>query len=659
MHLPYWLGLGDLGQGFLQLSLCLLALQFLLGTGLWSGFGKVLSDVVIANMAVMFLAMAVLVAAHVQVDLHLLNVAQNSNRNAPLLYRIAGAWGNHEGSLLLWLLWMALSSMLLLGLQRKVPSAAPLLAKALAVQAGLQLLLTSYALIFSNPFIQSTQPAVAGMGLNPLLQDVGLAMHPPLLYLGLTGLSLPFALAMAALWMGGMAQDWARLSRLCVVWAWGWMTLGVALGSWWAYRELGWGGWWFWDPVENAALVPWLLATAMLHGLRLANSAKGRDRVWEKSAQLMAIFACVSTLLAMFLVRSGLLTSVHAFALDPARGTVLLLMTGVVLLTSLTLFLWRSSTRLAAEGAAAVPTKLSFQSPAAWLLIAHWLFALLGGVVLLGTAYPLLVQAVGGSPLAVAGDFYQMVVVPLFLLLLLGLNLLPYLEQGKRRLRRGIMLGKEMLALTVLASGALWLGYSWLAGGLIAGLGAGVIIGHWPLLGPLLGSGGRKTARRAGQRQLMVVAHLAVGLAVIAMAISSFYQQSYTIRLAPGQSALVGRYRAKLVDLREVAGVNYQAWQANISLTPAVAGGRALTFTPEKRKYVVEGMVTSEAAIDYGFWRDVYVVMGQPDEAAGRLTFKVMINPLMSWLWAASILASTAALVTAAKGFFRLSDAKG
>jgi cytochrome c-type biogenesis protein CcmF len=268
----------------------------------------------------------------VQVDLHLLNVAQNSNRNAPLLYRIAGAWGNHEGSLLLWLLWMALSSMLLLGLQRKLPSATSLLTKALAVQAGLQLLLTSYALIFSNPFIQSTQPAVAGMGLNPLLQDVGLAMHPPLLYLGLTGLSLPFALAMAALWMGGMAQDWARLSRLCVVWAWGWMTLGVALGSWWAYRELGWGGWWFWDPVENAALVPWLLATAMLHGLRLANSAKGRDRVWEKSAQLMAIFACVSTLLAMFLVRSGLLTSVHAFALDPARGTVLLLMTGVVLL---------------------------------------------------------------------------------------------------------------------------------------------------------------------------------------------------------------------------------------------------------------------------------------------------------------------------------------
>ncbi|MCA3249126.1 MAG: heme lyase CcmF/NrfE family subunit [Rhodospirillaceae bacterium] len=666
---------GDLGQTLLQLSLCLAGLQLLAGSLYWQRLKGFLPEITGLNAITLALSMASLIAAYVNVDLSLANVAQNTNANAPLLYRITGAWGNHEGSLLLWLLWMGLYAAALAWhpAQRLAPK---LTGRALAVLGALQILLTGYALILSNPFWRLPIAAKAGAGLNPLLQDIGLAIHPPVLYLGMTGLCIAFALSIAAL-LGNhspaplaatipptipsdtRAQEpaWTSLARPWLLLSWGWLTLGIALGSWWAYRELGWGGWWFWDPVENAALIPWLFASALLHALNwqrqpeqsqhqtprggMGNQA-GQGASWAPAPHLLAIFTLGSTLLAMFLVRSGLLTSVHAFALDPARGSVLLAITAVVTLASLALFAAR--TPVAATAPAA--TQSSWLSPSAWLLFGYLIFALTAVTVLLGTAYPLLHQAVIDSPMAVAGDFYQQMVVPLLLLLLGGVVGLPILMRPAPPLtpKRISRYRLPALALLVLASVLnLWIGWHWIAGGVIVALGLLAIILNWPSIW-------------RPQRRVMALAHLAAGLAAIGMVGASLWQQSYIVKLAPGANMVVGSYHLTLQQLREIPigqnGANYSTWQAVVAIRPAHnPTSPPILLTSEKRHYAVEDMVTSEAAINYGFWRDLYVVVGQPDIAAGTLSIKFMINPLIGWLWAAVVLATLAAWLGAIRSW--------
>lgn len=662
---------GDLGQTLLQLSLCLAGLQLLAGSRFWPRFSSFLPEIAGLNATVLTLSMASLIAAYVNVDLSLANVAQNTNANAPLLYRITGAWGNHEGSLLLWLLWMGLYAAALAWhpAQRLAPK---LTGRALAVLGGLQILLTGYALILSNPFWRLPIAPKSGAGLNPLLQDIGLAIHPPVLYLGLTGITIAFALSIAALLgnhcptpfaattvstasseSSGDEPAWTILARPWLLLSWGWLTLGIALGSWWAYRELGWGGWWFWDPVENAALIPWLFASALMHALNLqrqpSEQQQGQQQVqavqeaaWASAPHLLAIFTLGSTLLAMFLVRSGLLTSVHAFALDPARGSVLLAITAVVTLASLALF----ALRVPVAPTAPVATKTSWHSPSAWLLFGYLIFALTAITVLLGTAYPLLHQTVTDSPMAVAGDFYQQMVVPLLLLLLGGVVGLPHLARtdksptspGLKRYRW------PALALLVLASVLnLWIGWHWIAGGAIVALGGLAIIQNWaPIWRP--------------QRRVMALAHLAAGLAAIGMVGASLWQQSYIVKLAPGKGVVAGSYQLTLQQLREIPigqnGANYSTWQAVVAIRPAHnPSSHPILLTSEKRHYQVEEMVTSEAAVDYGLWRDLYVVIGQPDIAAGTLTIKFLINPLISWLWAAVVLATLAAWLGAIRSW--------
>lgn len=666
---------GDLGQTLLQLSLCLAGLQLLAGSLYWQRLKGFLPEITGLNAITLALSMASLIAAYVNVDLSLVNVAQNTNANAPLLYRITGAWGNHEGSLLLWLLWMGLyaAAMAWHPAQRLAPK---LTGRALAVLGGLQILLTGYALILSNPFWRLPIAAKAGAGLNPLLQDIGLAIHPPVLYLGLTGLCIAFALSIAALLGNHCSQPtataipptipsdtraqepaWTSLARPWLLLSWGWLTLGIALGSWWAYRELGWGGWWFWDPVENAALIPWLFASALLHALNWQRQPEqsqnqapqggmgnqtGQEAAWASAPHLLAIFTLGSTLLAMFLVRSGLLTSVHAFALDPARGSVLLAITAMVTLASLALF----AARTPVAATAPTPTQSSWLSPSAWLLFGYLIFALTAVTVLLGTAYPLLHQAVIDSPMAVAGDFYQQMVVPLLLLLLGGVVGLPILMRpapplGLKRISRYRL---PALALLVLASVLnLWIGWHWIAGGVIVALGGLAIIQNWaPIWRP--------------QRRVMALAHLAAGLAAIGMVGASLWQQSYIVKLAPGANMVVGSYHLTLQQLREIPigqnGANYSTWQAVVAIRPAHnPANPPILLTSEKRHYAVEDMVTSEAAIDYGLWRDLYVVIGQPDIAAGTLSIKFMINPLIGWLWAAVVLATLAAWLGAIRSW--------
>ncbi len=667
---------GDLGQTLLQLSLCLAGLQLLAGSLYWQRLKGFLPEITGLNAITLALSMASLIAAYVNVDLSLANVAQNTNANAPLLYRITGAWGNHEGSLLLWLLWMGLYAAALAWhpAQRLAPK---LTGRALAVLGGLQILLTGYALILSNPFWRLPIAAKQGAGLNPLLQDIGLAIHPPVLYLGLTGLCIAFALSIAALLGNHCSQPtaaaipptipsdtraqepaWTSLARPWLLLSWGWLTLGIALGSWWAYRELGWGGWWFWDPVENAALIPWLFASALMHALNLqrqpSEQRQGQspqdgmgnqsvqEAAWASAPHLLAIFTLGSTLLAMFLVRSGLLTSVHAFALDPARGSVLLAITAVVTLASLALF----AARTPVAATAPAPTQSSWLSPSAWLLFGYLIFALTAVTVLLGTAYPLLHQTVTDSPMAVAGDFYQQMVVPLLLLLLGGVVGLPHLARtnksppspGLKRYRL------PALALLILASVLnLWIGWHWIAGGVIVALGGLAIIQNWaPIWRP--------------QRRVMALAHLAAGLAAIGMVGASLWQQSYIVKLAPGANMVVGSYQLTLQQLREIPigqnGANYSTWQAVVAIRPAHnPTSPPILLTSEKRHYAVEDMVTSEAAINYGFWRDLYVVVGQPDIAAGTLSIKFMINPLIGWLWAAVVLATLAAWLGAIRSW--------
>lgn len=666
---------GDLGQTLLQLSLCLAGLQLLAGSLYWQRLKGFLPEITGLNAITLALSMASLIAAYVNVDLSLANVAQNTNANAPLLYRITGAWGNHEGSLLLWLLWMGLYAAALAWhpAQRLAPK---LTGRALAVLGGLQILLTGYALILSNPFWRLPIAAKQGAGLNPLLQDIGLAIHPPVLYLGLTGLCIAFALSIAALLgnhspaplatttvstaspeSGGDEPAWTSLARPWLLLSWGWLTLGIALGSWWAYRELGWGGWWFWDPVENAALIPWLFASALLHALNWQRQPEqsqnqtpqggmgnqsGQGASWAPAPHLLAIFTLGSTLLAMFLVRSGLLTSVHAFALDPARGSVLLAITAIVTLASLALF----AARTPVAATAPAPTQSSWLSPSAWLLFGYLIFALTAVTVLLGTAYPLLHQAVTDSPMAVAGDFYQQMVVPLLLLLLGGVVGLPILMRpapllAPKRLSRYRL---PALALLVLASVLnLWIGWHWIAGGVIVALGGLAIIQNWaPIWRP--------------QRRVMALAHLAAGLAAIGMVGASLWQQSYIVKLAPGANMVVGSYQLTLQQLREIPigqnGANYSTWQAVVAIRHAHnPTSPPILLTSEKRHYAVEDMVTSEAAINYGFWRDLYVVVGQPDIAAGTLSIKFMINPLIGWLWAAVVLATLAAWLGAIRSW--------
>ena len=576
-------------------------------------------------------------------DFSVAYVAQNSNSQLPAIYRFAAVWGGHEGSLLLWVLmlggWGAAVSLL----SRQLSTL--MVARVLAVLGLVSVGMLAFILFTSNPFARLLPVPAEGRDLNPLLQDPGLVFHPPMLYMGYVGFSVAFAFAVAALIGGRLDAAWARWSRPWTTAAWCCLTLGIAMGSLWAYHELGWGGWWFWDPVENASFMPWLVGTALIHSLAVTEK-RGAFKNWTV---LLAIATFSLSLLGTFLVRSGVLTSVHAFAADPSRGVFILFLLAVVIGASLALFAWRAP-KVGLGGTFALLSRETL------LLINNVLLAVAAGSVLLGTLYPLLIDALGLGKLSVGPPYFNTIFVPVMvpLLLLVAVGPLARWKQADpremaRRLRLSLVLA------------------------VLAGIGLPLLMGRWtPLtaLGSLLAvwiaaSTMFQVVERwrspAGSAPLsfwgMHLAHFGVAVFVIGVTMVGGFQQEKDVRMTVGDVVSVGGYQLRLQGIRGEPGPNYQASVGDVEL---IRNGRVLrVLHPEKRQYFSSPMPMTEAAIDRLPTRDIYVSLGEPldkSAAGGAVAWSVRVyyKPFVSWIWSGCLLMALGGLLALADRRYRL-----
>ena len=586
------------------------------------------------------LGFAVLVGAFLADDFSVAYAAHNSNSLLPWHYKISAVWGAHEGSLLLWTLIMTLwmSAVALWG-ARLPPD---FLARALGVMGLLNCGFLSFLLLTSNPFERLLPlPPGDGSDLNPLLQDFGLIVHPPMLYAGYVGLAVPFAFAVAALLSARLDSAWARWSRPWTNVAWAFLTLGIALGSWWAYYELGWGGWWFWDPVENASFMPWLAATALVHSLAVTEK-RGAFKSWTL---LLALTAFSLSLLGAFIVRSGVLTSVHAFAVDPARGLFILAFLAVVVGGALALF--------GVRGAAAwSPVRYALLSREAFLLLNNLLLVVALGVVLLGTLYPLAYEAAtGGDKISIGPPWFNRFFVPLMMAAAAALGIGPFLGWKRSNLRR---LARRLLACFVAASGLAVLFGLLLGGSLSWAGGAALVLGLW-----IAAAHGLDLVRR---RRLggpppplaywgMSLAHLGFAVSLLGVALTHELSVEKDVRMSPGEVANHGGVAFRFDGVVQVAGPNYRAERGLFEIAD---GERRLQLTPEKRRYVVSGSVMTEAAIDPGFFKDIYVSLGEPLDN-GDWAVRVYVKPFVRWIWfGALMMALGGVLAVADKRYRRL-----
>ncbi len=580
----------------------------------------------VGQLACVTLAFAALTNAYVTSDFSLLNVYQNSHSTKPLLYKISGVWGNHEGSLVLWVWILALFGAGVSLFGRNLPL--PFKARTLAVQGLIGSGFLLFMLFTSNPFERLVPAPLDGTGLNPILQDPGLAFHPPMLYLGYVGLSVTFSFAMAALIEGRVDASWARWVRPWTLAAWVALTLGIALGSWWAYYELGWGGWWFWDPVENASFMPWLAATALLHS---AIVVEKRDTL-KSWTILLAILAFSLSLLGTFLVRSGVLTSVHAFAVDPSRGVFILALLVVAIGGSLAMFAWRAPAMQPGGHFAPI-------SREGGLLLNNLLLATATATVLLGTLYPLALEIVGGAKISVGPPFFNATFVPLMLPLLLAVPIGATLawKRGSllgafRRLRLAVAAALVTMALYLVLveprslGAALGFGLAvWLIGGSLADLA--VRIGLPDLR---LGRSWQRLRGLPASAFAVTIAHAGLGVLIVGITAASVLQQERILAMRPGDVATIGRYEVLFSGIEERQGPNYSALRATFETT---SGGRPVAMIhSEKRFFPVERQPTTEAGIQTNLWRDLYFVIGDqtPD---GAWAVRLYVNPFVIWIW--------------------------
>ena len=608
-----------------QASLPLIGAQR--GEAAWMALARPAAAVQLAAVAAAF---AALTYAYVVSDFSVANVVANSHTAKPLLYKVTGVWGNHEGSLLLWVLILALFGAAVAAFGGNLPPA--LRARVLAVQAMIAVGFLAFMLFTSNPFARAFPPPLDGNDLNPLLQDPGLAFHPPFLYLGYVGFSITFAFAIAALIEGRVDATWARWVRPWALAAWSFLTVGIALGSWWSYYELGWGGWWFWDPVENASFMPWLAGTALLHSSIVCEKREAL-KSWTV---LLAIVAFSFSLLGTFLVRSGVLTSVHAFATDPARGVFILAFLVLVIGGSLALYAVRAP-RLRAGGLFAPLSREGL------LVLNNLLFATAAATVLLGTLYPLFVDALGAGKVSVGPPYFNAVFIPLMAPLIALAGLTP-LMPWKRGDLAGV-LGR--LKAAVAAAGLAALAVLVLAdrGGLLAALGialaawlAASVAVEWAsrvrlLRAPLAESLGRARALpRAAYG--MSLAHLGAAIMVAGITASSSWQVESFQVMRPGESVTVAGYDWRFHGVEALDGPNYSITRAR--LTVSRDGREVAEMLPEKRFYPVARMPTTEAAIHTTWLADLYAVIGDGDGEGGFST-RLYYNPLVPWIWLGAI----------------------
>ena len=591
------------------------------------------------------IAFGCLTYSFVQNDFSVLYVASNSNSGLPLQYRIAAVWGGHEGSLLLWVLMLSLWTMAVSVFSSHLPD--DIISRVLGVLGLISVGFLSFMIFTSNPFDRLLPAAMDGRDLNPLLQDFGMVIHPPMLYMGYVGFSVAFAFAIAALLSGRLDATWARWSRPWTTTAWMFLTLGIALGSWWAYYELGWGGWWFWDPVENASFMPWLVGTALIHSLAVTEK-RGSFKSWTV---LLAILAFALSLLGTFLVRSGVLTSVHAFAVDPKRGVYILAFLTVVIGGSLGLFAWRAH-KVGLGGRFEVVSRESF------LLTNNVLLVVAAGSVLLGTLYPMFIDALGMGKLSVGPPYFEAVFVPLMApaLFLMGVGPMArwkqaHLPELATRLKwafavavvGGLLLPLTMDKWTPLASFGLLLAL-WIVASSVATL--------LSRLKQLPGTGVFAKLRTQSRSYYgMLLAHIGVAIFVVGVTMVKSYEAEKDVSLTVGETVELGGYAFKFEALNDVKGPNYVAARGTMSVTRN--GSPVATMYPEKRIYNVQKNPMTEAAINTGFTRDLYVSLGEMvnDKA---WVIRVQVKPFVDWIWGGCVLMALGGLLAVLDRRYRL-----
>jgi len=573
-------------------------------------------------------AFGALTYAYIISDFSVLNVATNSHTAKPLLYKISGVWGNHEGSLMLWVLILSLFAAAVALRGKSLPLR--FRSRVLAVQSALLVGFLLFVLLTSNPFLRLDPAPLEGNGLNPLLQDPGLAFHPPMLYIGYVGLSVAFSFAVAALIEGEVTPLWARWVRPWTLAAWIFLTAGIALGSWWAYYELGWGGWWFWDPVENASFMPWLAAAALLHSSVVVEK---RDAL-KSWTILLAIVAFSFSLLGTFLVRSGVLTSVHAFAVDPERGIFILAFLAIVIGSSLALYAWRAP-RLAPSGLFGLVSRESA------LVLNNILLSTFAAVVLVGTLYPLVLEAVNGTQITVGPPFFEYAAVVLMSPLVVALGFGPLLAWKRGRISKAVQV---LLPAVIVAFVIFWFTLWDDASGLVM-TGAGLGLGAWLIVSVILEIGERTKFRQNPSRFLarakrmpratwgMSLAHMGLGIIILGITISEAWTHEELRLMTVGDTAVVGDYEFTLESVEPAAGPNYTAVRGSFLVKQ---GAQELArLHPEDRVYSDPPMNTTEAGILSLFRGDLYAVIGEHaggDAWSVRLYFK----PFISGLWIGS-----------------------
>ncbi len=592
-------------------------------------------------------AFACLAASFARNDFSVLYVVENSNSALPMAYKLAAVWGGHEGSLLLWMLMLSVWTLAVTRFSRTLPLA--FVARVLAVLGLVSAGFLLFMLTTSNPFDRLLPAAADGRDLNPLLQDPGMVAHPPMLYMGYVGFSVAYAFAVAALIGGKLDASWARWTRPWTIAAWIFLTFGIGLGSWWAYNELGWGGWWFWDPVENASFMPWLLGTALIHSLAVTEK-RGSFKSWTV---LLALLTFSLSLLGTFLVRSGVLSSVHAFANDPARGLFILIFLVVAIGASLALFAWRAPS-------VGLGQRFGMLSRESLLLVNNMMLASACGAVLLGTLYPLLLDALGLGKISVGAPYFDAVFGLLMAPLILVMGIGPLARWKNDALAP--LFRRLRWALPAALLGALLIG--WLAGRISVAATGGLALALWIVASMLVDLKERLLPTGAMLSQLparaarlplamtgMLVAHFGVAAFAFGVAMVKTYETERDVRMGPGDSTMIGGYTFRLQNVRELQGPNYVAARG----TMEVRRGDTLiaTLHPEKRSYRLRQNPMTEAAVDSNPVRDLYVSLGEQLES-GNWVVRVQHKPFIAWIWGGCLLMMAGGVLAASDRRYRV-----
>ncbi len=602
-----------------------------------AGWYAAVPTAAVAQFTFVSIALGCLVYAFVQNDFSVQYVADNSNSALPLMYRVSAVWGAHEGSLLLWVWMLSAWTLAVVVFSRALPQRFS--ARVLGVLGIVSLGFYLFTLATSNPFLRLSPAAPDGRDLNPLLQDPALAIHPPMLYAGYVGFAVAFAFACAAMLEGRLDQTWARWTRPWTTVAWAFLSVGIALGSWWAYYELGWGGYWFWDPVENASFMPWLVGTALIHSLAVTEK-RGLFKSWTL---LLAILAFSLSLLGTFLVRSGVLVSVHSFAADPTRGIFILAFLVIMIGGALTLYAWRAPLLKSNAG-------FELTSRESFLLFNNVLLIVAAATVFAGTMAPLISDALNLGTLSVGTQYFN----PTFLLPILPLLALVSIgshsawRRGRLSEKRGMLL--TTLGFAVLFTVALVLGaYS----GARVLTPIGIALGIWIVLAALVDPVQRLRRRMSisGGVLGMAVAHAALGLFVLSIAIVETYTRERDIAMAVGDTATVGEYEYRFLSIAPIEGPNYDGVRGEIAVLRD--DKQIALLHPEKRQYWVQRSVMTEAGIDMQWNRDLFAALGE-DLGAGRWSVRAQVRPMVSYVWIAAALMALGGLIAALDRRYRV-----